>query len=168
MKFNMARLWHLLSLIISKKSITGEIFYVYVQPLLEELHYGGSIEVRVIDAANYLWRSIFESWFMCMFTMNDYPTFEIGSGNVTKDYLDCLCCSPSTVSWRSSAVKKNHLRQSTPNVATKEHHFPCITTTFYGGIENKTPSNTRRRAPCEEWSRVREDWIIARATPTHS
>lgn len=109
----------LLSLIIpGKKSVTGDNFDVYVQPLLEELQYGWSVGVRVMDAANYMGSATFDCRFMCMFTINDYPALGIVSGVVTKGYLGCSCCGPCTASRRSAAMKKKRIQQSASNVAT--------------------------------------------------
>jgi hypothetical protein len=57
----------LLSLIIpGPKSVTGEHFDVFLQPLVEELHYGWSIGVRVADASNYLGKMLFNCQFMAI------------------------------------------------------------------------------------------------------
>jgi hypothetical protein len=57
----------LLSLIIpGPKSVTIEHFDVFLQPLVEELHYGWSVGVRVRDASNYIGNVVFDCQFMAI------------------------------------------------------------------------------------------------------
>jgi hypothetical protein len=59
----------LLSLIIpGPKSVMGEHFDVFLQPLIEELQYGWALGVRVVDTLNYMGRTTFDCRCMVIWT----------------------------------------------------------------------------------------------------
>lgn len=124
--------------------------------------------IQVIDAANYLRKSVFDCRFMCIFTMNDYCAQGIVSDSVTKGYLGCLCRDPRTISRRSSAMKKNTYSNQHQMWLPEDHPFRSNTTAFCRGVECRAPPKRPIRAQCEQWGRLREEWVAAGATPAHS
>ena len=98
----------MLSLIIpGKKSISGEHFDIYLQPLVEELQILWHNGVPTADAAMYGGSREFNMKAILLWTIYDFPAYGIVAGRVTKGYRACPCCGPNTTSRRSRALHKN-------------------------------------------------------------
>jgi hypothetical protein len=159
----------ILSLIIpGKKSITGEHFDVFLQPLIEELQYGWSVGICIHDASNYCGQSLFTCRIMCVWTIYNFPALGLVAGCVTKGYVGCPCCDPNTISRRFAFLKKNCYDNQHRCWLFLDHPSRTNTTAFYGGVELGTAPQRPTAEECIAWGHLREEFVASGATPAHA
>ena len=159
----------MLSLIIpGKKSVTGENFDTYLQPLLDELKTLWHTGVATDDAALYQGSRRFMLKAILLWTMHDFPAYGVVAGCVTKGYKGCPICGPNTISRRSLALHKNVYDNQYRRFLPADHPWrrPCPE---FGGISEQRPPPPRTTAAeIQRWGQNRESWILLGAGPAHA
>ena len=155
-------------LIPGPRSVTGEQFDVFLDPLIDELlelwHHG----VYCRDVSNYKRSSHFVMRAMVIWTVGDYPAYGMMAGTVTKGFVGCTVCGEGFRSRRSKVLHKNvfcncarrwlpdrhPLREDTTNFEGPEHRAapPPIT-----GFQVKAAGEERMRWLAAENRRPEDD-----------
>jgi hypothetical protein len=171
------------------KSVTGDYFDVFLQPLIEELQYGWSLRLRIVDASNYMGRTIFDCRFMVIWTIHDFLTLGVVSGCVTKGYMGCPCCGPATKSRYSKFLKKNVWDNQHRRYLEHDHSFlfnsvmwrrlrpkfraaggtPQTATAadYHGGVELRNAPTRPTAEETRRWRHMREDFLANGGRPEH-
>ena len=156
----------ILSLIIpGKRSVTGECFDTYLEPLLEELRLLWSEGVRTHDAAVYKGSSNFNLKAILMWTCHDFPAYGLVAGCVTKGYKGCPICGKNTISRRSNALKKNVYDSQYRRWLPAGHHWRTNTTSFNGAVEHRGPPEPIQVAEILRWGNLRDAFTLRGGIP---
>ena len=130
------RYFIMLSLIIpGPKSLSGDDFDTFIEPLveeLEELWYDG---IMMQDAARFRREHMFLMKVMPIFCIHDFPAYGMVAGCVTKGYHGCPVCGPFTVSRRSAFLKKNVYEHQARMHLPVDHEMRTNTRDFRGEVE---------------------------------
>ena len=156
----------MLSLIIpGKRSVTGDFFDTYLEPLLEELQLLWTQGVRIHDAANYKGSPTFLLKAILMWTCHDFPAYGVVAGVVTKGYRGCPVCGKNTISRRSVALKKqvydNQYRRWLPS----GHPWRTNREDFDGNDELRGPPDPITAEDVQRWGRLRQDYVLRGGAP---
>lgn len=156
----------ILSLIIpGKRSVTGECFDTYLQPLVEELQLLWSEGVRTEDAAAYKGSSSFIMKAMLMWTSHDFPAYGLVAGCVTKGYKGCPICGKNTISRRSVALKKNVYDSQYRRWLPEGHPWRTNGAAFNGEVELRGPPEPIQVAEILRWGQLREAFTLRGGIP---
>ena len=156
----------MLSLIIpGKKSVTGEDFDVYLEPLLEELQILWGTGVPTDDAAMYMGSPRFNMKAILLWTIRDFPAYGIVSGCVTKGYVGCPICGPNTISRRSRSLHKNVYDAQYRRFLPCGHPWRAASHAWDGVAETRGPPPKVTAAEVIRWGQLRESWVSLGATP---
>ena len=159
----------MLSLIIpGKKSVTGENFDVYLQPLVEELQILWGTGVQTEDASMYNGSRRFNMKAILLWTMHDFPAYGIVAGCVTKGYKGCPICGSNTISRRSLSLRKNVYDDQHRCFLPVDHPWRAARPEFNNAVENRGPPPKRTAADVIRWGRLRESWVQLRVGPASS
>lgn len=159
----------MLSLIIpGKRSVTGDNFDVYLQPLLEELQILWNTGVPTADASMYQGSRMFNMKAILMWTIHDFPAYGVVAGCVTKGYKGCPVCRLNTVSRRSLSLKKNVYDNHHRRFLPANHAWRSRRAEFEGVPENRGPPGKMTADQILHWGRLRESWVELGATPAAS
>ena len=97
-------------LIPTKVSLTGSNIDVFIQPLVDELQQlWRRTCVPTRDARAALGMPIFNLRAVLMWTLHDFPTYGLISGQTIKGFKACPICRPHTVSHRSRILQKTYI-----------------------------------------------------------
>ena len=156
----------MLSLIIpGKRSVTGENFPVYMQPLIDELQLLWSRGVQVQDSARYGGSSSFNMKAILMWTCHDFPAYGVVAGCVTKGYKGCPICAKNTISRRSSALKKSVYDNQHRRWLPPRHPWRTNRTAFDGEDELRSPPEPITVEETMRWGRLRESFVLRGSSP---
>ena len=159
----------MLSLIIpGKKSVTGDNFDIYLQPLLEELKVLWHTGVPTDDAAIYQGSPHFNMKAILLWTIHDFPAYGVVAGCVTKGYKGCPICGPNTVSRRSLSLHKNVYDAQYRQFLPAAHPWRLARPEFNGVAEHRCPIRRVSSADILHWGQLRESWIQVGGAPAHS
>ena len=147
------------SLIIpGKKSVTGDNFDVYLEPLLEELLTLWNTGVRTDDAAKYGGSSEFLMKAILLWTIHDFPAYGIVAGCVTKGYKGCPVCGPGTISRRSRALHKNVYEGQYRRWLPLRHPWRAAISLFDNVAEDRVAPAKVTSLEIMRWGRLRESF----------
>ena len=150
----------MLSLIIpGKKSVTGENFDTYLQPLLEELIVLWNEGVRTEDASMYRGSREFNLKAMLLWTIHDFPAYGIVAGCVTKGYKGCPICAENTISRRSRALHKNVYDDQHRRWLPHNHPWRNNLEDFNGRPEHNGPPRRVTADDILRWGGLRESFM---------
>ena len=159
----------MLSLIIpGKKSVTGDNFDTYLQPLLEKLKILWHTGVQIDNAAMYQGSARFSLKAILLWTMHDFPTYRIVAGCVTKGYRGCHICGENTVSRRSLALHKNVYDNHHRRFLPCGHPWRSPIADFNGIAENKLAPAKITAEEIIRAGELRQSWVQLGATPASS
>ena len=159
----------MLSLIIpGKRSVTGDNFDTYLQPLLEELKTLWNVGVATDDAAMFRGTSRFNMKAILLWTIHDFPAYDIVAGCVTKGYKGCPICGPHTISCRSLALHKNVYDSQYRRFLPMDHPWRRACTEFGGVSETRPPPPKITAEEILRFGRARESWLFFDGGPTTS
>ena len=159
----------MLSLIIpGKKSVTGDNFDTYLQPLLEELQILWNTGVRTDDAAIYQGSPSFNMKAILLWTMHDFPAYGIVEGCVTKGYRGCPICGENTISRRSLALHKNVYDNQYRRFLPCGHPWWSATHEFDGVAEHRPAPDKVTASDIIRWGALPQSWVQVGATPASS
>ena len=150
----------MLSVIIpGKKSVVGDHFDMYIEPLLEELRMLWAASVQIRDASRAFADSLHLLRVMLMFTIHDYLAYGIVAGLVTKGYKGCVCCGPNTLSRRSKYLKKNVYDHQHRRYLPKLHDLRENEVLFRGQTERRLPPPRMTGQETRRCGEEREEWL---------
>ena len=150
----------MLSYIIpGRKSVTGEQWDMYMEPLLEELRHLWSVGTPIRDASKPLNESFHQLRAVLMFTINDYPAYGIVSGLVTKGYKGCVCCGPNTICRRSKFLGKNVWDHQHRMYLPAHHYLRENERQFRGEAEHRFAPPRMTGAETKRCGMEREEWL---------
>ena len=156
----------MLSLIIpGKKSVTGENFDVYLQPLLEELQILWATGVPTDDASKFRGSSQFNMKAILLWTIHDFPAYGIVAGCVTKGYRGCPVCGPNTISRRSLPLHKNVYDNQYRRYLPMDHPWRRSRPEWGGVEELRGPPGKVTATDIQHWGHLRERWVAEGSTP---
>ena len=156
----------MLSLIIpGKRSVTGDSFDTYLQPLVDELKILWTEGVRTNDAAAYKGSLVFSMKAILMWTCHDFPAYGVVAGCVTKGYKGCPICAKNTVSRRSVALKKSVYDSQYRRWLPLGHRLRFEKDLFGGVEEHRPPPEPIQVADILRWGRLREGFVMRGGTP---
>lgn len=159
----------MLALIIpGKKSVTGDNFDVYLQPLLDELKVLWNTGVPTDDAAMYQGSRRFNMKAILLWTMHDFPAYGVVAGCVTKGYRGCPICGPGTISRRSLALHKNVYDDQYRRFLPCGHPWRMARTEFSGVAEHRNPPPKVTSSDILPWGQFRESWLHIGGGPAHT
>ena len=159
----------MLSLIIpGKKSVTGENFDVYLEPLLDELKILWDVGVPTDDAARYQGSSRFNMKAILMWTIHDFPAYGVVAGCVTKGYKGCPVCGPNTLSRRSRSLRKNVYDAQHRRYLPEDHPWRAPRADFEGLAERRGPPAKITAEEVLRWGRLRQGLVHLGASPASS
>ena len=159
----------MLSLIIpGKRSVTGENFDTYLQPLLEELQILWHRGIETDDAARFQGSSRFNMKAILLWTMHDFPAYGIVAGCVTKGYKGCPICGENTISRRSLALRKNVYDDQYRRFLPCGHPWRLPCPEFDGIGEQRGPPPKATAADIIQHGQLRESWVQLGSTPASS
>lgn len=150
----------MLSLIIpGKKSVTGDSFDTYLQPLLEELLILWNEGVKTEDAAMYKGSREFNMKAILLWTIHDFPAYGIVAGCVTKGYRGCPICAENTISRRSRALHKNVYDDQHRRWLPAGHPWRSNLHDFNGSPEYNGPPRRVTSSDILRWGHLRESFV---------
>ena len=156
----------MLSLIIpGKRSVTGENFDVYLQPLLEELQLLWRTGVPTVDASMYNGSTRFDMKAILLWTIHDFPAYGVVAGCVTKGYRGCPVCGKNTVSRRSLSLRKNVYDAQHRCFLPLDHPWRAARAEFENTVEFRGPPSRMSAADIIRWGQLRESWVQLGITP---
>ena len=156
----------LLSVIMpGKKSVKGEQWDMYMEPVLEELRLLWSTGVLIRDASRRYEDSFYYLRACLMFTINDYPAYGIVSGLVTKGYKGCVCCGPNNVCRRSKYLGKNVWDHQHRMFLPENHYLRENENLFRGEKEHRVAPPRMTGAETRRCGEEREEWIRGGGVP---
>ena len=155
----------MLSLIIPRKrSVIGENFDTYLQPLLEELHILWHKGVETEDAARFQGSARFNMKAILLWTMYDFPAYGIVAGCITKGYKGCPKCGENTILRRSLALRKNVYDDQYRRYLPCGHPWRLAIPEFNGVREIRGPPAKVFAADIIWWGELRQSWVHLGAT----
>ena len=159
----------MLSLIIpGKRSVTGENFDIYLQPLLEELKILWNEGVPTDDAAMFQGSARFNLKAMLLWTIHNFPAYGVVAGCVTKGYRACPVCGPNTISRRSFSLHKNVYDNQYRRFLPEDHPWRRPCPEFGMREETRPPPPKVTAAEILRWGHSRECWKRAGEGPASS
>ena len=159
----------MLALIIpGKKSVTGDNFDVYLQPLLEELKILWHQGVPTDDASMYQGSRRFNLKAMLLWSIHDFPAYGVVAGCVTKGYRGCPVCGEHTISRRSRALRKNVYDDQYRRFLPHDHPWRRARPEFGGRAESRDPPPKMCPHDIIRYGRLREDWLSVGSGPASS
>ena len=159
----------MLSLIIpGKRSVTGENFDVYLQPLLEELQILWRQGVPTEDASMYNGSRRFTMKAMLMWTIHDFSAYEIVAGCVTKGFKGCPVCGANTISRRSLALRKNVYDDQHCCFLPVDHPWRNARPEFDNNEERRMQPPKMTAEDVLRWGSLRESWVQLDVGPASS
>ena len=87
--------------------MTGDEIDVFMEPLIDKILLHWTEGVIMCDVGRFKGDKYFVMQTIIIFTMNDFPSFGMVAGTMTKGYKGCPNCGPETESRRSKALRKN-------------------------------------------------------------
>ena len=159
----------MLSLIIpGKRSVTGENFDVYLQPLLEELQILWQTGVQTDDASMFQGSPRFNMKAILLWTMHDFPAYGVVAGCVTKGYRGCPICGSNTISRRSLSLRKNVYDDQHRRFLPLDHPWRAARPEFDNAAERRGPPLKMTAEEVVRWGQLRESWVELGAGPAAS
>jgi hypothetical protein len=130
----------IMSLIIpGKRSIMGDKFNVFIEPLVQELQVLWMEGIVLRDAAAWNCQPDFILRAVLIWCIHDFPAYKMVAGCVTKGYHSCPICGPHTQSRRSKVLRKNVWDSEGRRYLRADHPWWRNSADFHGNEEYRGP-----------------------------
>ena len=150
----------MLSVIIpGKKSVIGDHFDMYIEPLLEDLRLLWSAGTLIRDASRAYANSFHYLRAVLMFTIHDHPAYGIVAGLVTKSYKGCVCCVRNNITRRSRFLKKYIWDHQHRMWLPESHYLRENADQFRGQCEHRVAPPRLTGAEIKQCAEEREEFI---------
>jgi hypothetical protein len=147
-------------IILGKESVCMNTIDVYLQPLVDELMMLWKLGVLTLDYGQPEGSRGFIFCALVLWTINDFPEYNLLFRCVHQGYMACPMCRPQTTSRHSWSLRKvvymgHHrwLRHRHP------YWMPCFNNAFDGGTKNRDPPSLRSGNEVLAKVVEYEDWI---------